>query len=76
MGEGTPYVKYAKRLISFGLTFAFAHVSSFYYERYFNNLGHRIAKRLEARRAARADADSRPAPPVAVRASKDTWSNG
>ena len=44
LGEGNTLVKYAKRPISFLLTFGFAHLSTFYYERYWIKL----AKRLTA----------------------------
>jgi peptidoglycan/LPS O-acetylase OafA/YrhL len=48
LGEGDVFVKYAKRLlVSFPLTFALAHLSSRYYERYFNRLGHTWAARIE-----------------------------
>jgi peptidoglycan/LPS O-acetylase OafA/YrhL len=48
MGEGDVAVKYSKRIVSVILTFAAAHLSSRYYERYFNNRGHALAARIEA----------------------------
>uniref|UniRef100_Q07SM2 Acyltransferase 3 n=1 Tax=Rhodopseudomonas palustris (strain BisA53) TaxID=316055 RepID=Q07SM2_RHOP5 len=47
LGEGDWLVKYSKRILSFTLTFGFAHVSTHYYENHFISLGHRIADRIE-----------------------------
>jgi peptidoglycan/LPS O-acetylase OafA/YrhL len=47
LGEGDVVVKYTKRILSFLLTFCFAHVSSNYYEKYWNELGHKLASRVE-----------------------------
>lgn len=50
LGEGSSVIKYAKRPLSFVLTFLFAHLSSFYYERPWNQLGHRLASSVEKSR--------------------------
>jgi hypothetical protein len=42
MGAGDVFVRYPKRIGSFILCFAFAHVSTFYYEKYWIGLGHRL----------------------------------
>lgn len=42
LGSGDGLVKYAKRPISFLLTFGFAHLSTFYYERYWIKLAKRL----------------------------------
>lgn len=47
LGEGDVAVRYAKRIISFVLTFAVAHLSTTCYEKYWNELGHRLAARVE-----------------------------
>jgi peptidoglycan/LPS O-acetylase OafA/YrhL len=47
LGEGDVVVRYTKRMLSFFLTFCFAHVSSNYYEKYWNDLGHALASRIE-----------------------------
>jgi peptidoglycan/LPS O-acetylase OafA/YrhL len=47
LGEGEVLVKYAKRVLSFFLTFGFAHVTGNHYERYWNELGHKLASRIE-----------------------------
>jgi peptidoglycan/LPS O-acetylase OafA/YrhL len=49
MGEGDVIVRYTKRIGSFFISFLFAHVSTFYYEKHWIGLGHRLAKRIEAR---------------------------
>lgn len=49
MGEGDVLVRYTKRLGSFFLTFLFAHFSTSYYERYWNDLGHRLARGIAGR---------------------------
>jgi peptidoglycan/LPS O-acetylase OafA/YrhL len=53
MGSGDVVVRYTKRIGSFALSFLFAHLSTFYYEKYWINLGHRLASRLEARSVAK-----------------------
>jgi peptidoglycan/LPS O-acetylase OafA/YrhL len=50
LGEGDVLVRYSKRLVSFALTFAGAHVSTMYYEKYWNELGHKLASSIEHRR--------------------------
>lgn len=47
MGKGDVIVRYSKRIGSFFLTFLFAHVSTFYYEKYWIGLGHRLAARVD-----------------------------
>jgi len=47
MGAGDVTVRYTKRIGSFFLCFAFAHVSTFYYEKYWIGLGHRLAARID-----------------------------
>lgn len=42
LGSGEGLVKYAKRPISFLLTFGFAHLSTFYYEKYWIKLAKRL----------------------------------
>lgn len=44
LGSGEGLVKYAKRPISFLLTFGFAHLSTFYYERSWIDLAKRLTK--------------------------------
>lgn len=44
LGEGDVVVRYTKRLLSFFLTFCFAHLSTFYYERFWNLLAHQITR--------------------------------
>jgi peptidoglycan/LPS O-acetylase OafA/YrhL len=53
MGQGDVIVRYTKRIGSFVLSFIFAHVSTFYYEKYWIDLGHRLARRVEAKTALR-----------------------
>lgn len=43
LGTGEGFVKYAKRPLLFVVTFGLAHISSFYYEVYFINLGKRLS---------------------------------
>jgi peptidoglycan/LPS O-acetylase OafA/YrhL len=43
MGTGDVIVRYTKRIGSFFLSFLFAHVSTFYYEKYWIGLAHRLA---------------------------------
>ena len=48
LGEGaTPAIKYAKRLISFAITFGLAHLSTFYYEHRFIEWAKQLCKRIE-----------------------------
>jgi peptidoglycan/LPS O-acetylase OafA/YrhL len=47
LGEGDVAVRYLKRIVSFILSFLFAHLSTNYYERYWIALGHRLAARVE-----------------------------
>ncbi len=49
LGQGDVIVRYTKRIGSFFLSFLFAHVSTRYYERYWIDLGHRLAKRIEGK---------------------------
>lgn len=53
MGAGDVFVRYTKRLGSFFLTFLFAHFSTSYYERYWNDLGHRLAGRIAGRQSSK-----------------------
>jgi peptidoglycan/LPS O-acetylase OafA/YrhL len=46
--SGTKLVKYAKRPLSLALSFAMAHVSTFYFERFWINLGKRLTSRKQA----------------------------
>lgn len=46
LGEGDTVVKYAKRPLLFLVTFLLAHLSTNYYEKYWVELGHRIAKKI------------------------------
>ena len=45
LGTGDTLAKYAKRPLLIGLTWALAHVSTFYFERRFTDLGRRFTKR-------------------------------
>ncbi len=45
---GGTVVRYAKRVLSFALTFGLAHLSTRYYELPITNLGRRLSKRVEA----------------------------
>jgi peptidoglycan/LPS O-acetylase OafA/YrhL len=47
MGTGDVIVRYSKRIGSFFLSFLFAHISTFYYEKYWIGLGHRLAARVD-----------------------------
>jgi len=47
---GDKLVKYLKRPLFFAVTFALAHVSTFYFERYFNEWGRRLTARDTASR--------------------------
>ncbi len=42
LGSGEGIVKYAKRPISFALTFILAHLSTFHYEKYWQKIGKNI----------------------------------
>jgi peptidoglycan/LPS O-acetylase OafA/YrhL len=56
MGNGDVIVRYTKRIGSFFLSFLFAHISTFYYEKYWIGLGHRLATRIETKaRSTRAE---------------------
>jgi len=46
LGEGDTLVKYAKRPLLFAATFLFAHLSTFYYEKYFIKLGRTLSKKI------------------------------
>lgn len=49
LGSGPTMVKYAKRLITFTLTFGLAHLSTFKFEKPCTTFGKRLAARLERR---------------------------
>lgn len=49
LGSGDTAERYAKRIISFALTFAGAHLSTHYFERPITDWGHRLAKRRDAK---------------------------
>ncbi len=60
LGSGEGIAKYAKRPISFMITFLVAHVSTFYFERAFVDWAHRItSKRTASPRAIPYSADER-----------------
>jgi peptidoglycan/LPS O-acetylase OafA/YrhL len=42
LGEGGTFEKYAKRPLLFAVTFLLAHISTFYFEKYWINLGKRL----------------------------------
>jgi peptidoglycan/LPS O-acetylase OafA/YrhL len=48
LGSGDVIERYAKRVVSLCLTFIFAHFSTRYYEKYWIELGHRLAKNMES----------------------------
>ncbi|HXB62457.1 MAG TPA: acyltransferase [Acidobacteriaceae bacterium] len=50
--QGSKLMKYAKRPIGFALAFALAHVSTFYFEKYWIKLGKRLTTRKPSRRLA------------------------
>ena len=50
MGEGDVAVRYTKRIGSLILCFLFAHFSTRYYEKYWIDLGHRLASKIEGKR--------------------------
>jgi len=47
MGTGDVMVRYTKRMGSFLLSFTFAHISTYYYERFWIGFGHNLAAKLE-----------------------------
>jgi peptidoglycan/LPS O-acetylase OafA/YrhL len=51
LGSGDTTARYLKRPLCFAITFALAHVSTFYFERYFTALGKQLANRLELAQA-------------------------
>jgi len=51
LGEGDKLVKYAKRPLLFAVTFALAHVSTFYYEARCIRLGKQLSARFRRRKA-------------------------
>ncbi|MCX5690841.1 MAG: acyltransferase [Planctomycetota bacterium] len=48
MGSGETLLRYLKRPLSLLLTFALAHLSTYYFEKPLTNLGRRLARRLES----------------------------
>jgi peptidoglycan/LPS O-acetylase OafA/YrhL len=52
LGSGDTYVKYAKRPLSFLLTFALAHLSTYKYEHHFMAFGKQLCRRIEHRERA------------------------
>ena len=52
--EGDRWIRYLKRPLLFALTFALAHLSTFYYEQRWIEFGKRLSDKLTQRRAARA----------------------
>ena len=55
LGEGDKWVKYLKRPLLFATTFALAHVSTFYFEKPWIDLGRRLSGKLKQRRIAHAN---------------------
>ncbi|HEX5472877.1 MAG TPA: acyltransferase [Lacipirellulaceae bacterium] len=53
LGEGDIVTRYSKRLVSFVLTFFAAHLSSTYYEKYWNDFGHELASQIGQKKAKR-----------------------
>jgi peptidoglycan/LPS O-acetylase OafA/YrhL len=53
LGSGSKFAKYAKRPLSFLLTFGLAHLSTFYFERPILKLGKRLAAQIETGAALR-----------------------
>lgn len=47
LGEGDKLEKYLKRPLLLAVTFGLAHVSSFYYEKYWMNLGKKLTKKAD-----------------------------
>ena len=60
LGEGDVVVKYSKRILSFILTFLLAHLSTKYYERRWNELGHRLGDRASTHRGKKIAAGPQP----------------
>lgn len=58
MGSGDVIVRYTKRIGSFFLSFLFAHLSTFYYEKYWIGLGHRFGARIDNKLHAAVPPDS------------------
>jgi peptidoglycan/LPS O-acetylase OafA/YrhL len=52
LGAGDTYVKYAKRPLSFLLSFALSHLSTFKYEHHFMAFGKQLCRRIEHRERA------------------------
>lgn len=51
LGSGHGMAKYARRPISFAITFAVAHVSTFHYEKRFQDWAHRVTRKDSGARA-------------------------
>jgi peptidoglycan/LPS O-acetylase OafA/YrhL len=51
MGTGDITVRYTKRIGSFLLAFLFAHLSTFYFEKYWIQFGHRLAAQVDKKAA-------------------------
>jgi peptidoglycan/LPS O-acetylase OafA/YrhL len=49
LGEGDVTVRYTKRIGSFIMSFLFAHLSTFYYEKNWIDFGHHLAARVDTR---------------------------
>ncbi len=47
LGEGDKLEKYLKRPLLLAVTFGLAHISSFYYEKYWMNLGKKLTKKAD-----------------------------
>ena len=60
LGEGDVVIKYSKRILSFILTFLLAHLSTKYYERHWNELGHRLSARVSTHRGQKVAAGPQP----------------
>lgn len=60
LGEGDVVTRYTKRLLSFALTFSGAHISTMYYEKYWNEFGHRLASHVEQRNVKASGYQSQP----------------
>ena len=56
LGQGDVIVRYTKRVVCFAITFAAAHVSTFYFEQRFIDWGKALCKRIEQRPATRVPA--------------------
>jgi len=59
LGSGDTFVKYAKRPLSFLLTFALAHLSTYKYEHHFMAFGKQLCRRIEHRERAVAALEKR-----------------